>query len=393
MQYKYINVNLTDKNGGTFIAPLLVTGNINTVTVEGNNGLQTNIVKNIYDYTQDTEDTIYTEHTLCYAHINNYYWGGNVGSINGDYFSYKIPVTEGKTYYLQNIRHNANNEVTALFLTSDGELATSTNVNPINTNLLCITIPKNVAYIRIPTSANTKQNVMVLEDVNEALSNYIPYGNCITDYSVLIRDNQVGYTNLKQDVKPHRFYGAKVNTLGDSLTEPGMWQEKLKDLMGFAEIRNYGVGGTTVTSARGEGESTFRDRASLMDDDADLIIVFTSINDNGAAMGTKDSVDVSTIGGAGNVLASMLREKYPTATIVFTSHPHLHWNPWAGNASDMYQEVCKEYGIPFCDILRTSNIDGRNEVANKYFFTDGIHLTDAGFERIAQTIAGFLKTI
>ena len=201
------------------------------------------------------------------------------------------------------------------------------------------------------------------------------------------------YDHLHPTIKPHRWYGAKVNTLGDSLTAPGKWQEKLKDLMGFAEIRNYGVGGTTVTSARGEGESTFRDRAPSMSDDADLIIVFTSINDNGASMGDAKSTDVSTIGGAGNVLATMLRSKYPTATIVFTSHPHLHWNDWAGKSADMYKKVCELHGIPFCDILRTSNIDGRNEVANKHFFTDGIHLTDAGFERIAQTIAGFLKTI
>lgn len=388
MEYKYINTKLIDSNGKIFTSPLLIMKS--ETSSQGNNELQVNTVKNIYDLTQDTVNTIYTEHTSCYTHDNSYYWGGTVGSLDGDYFSYKIPVISGKSYYIQNVRRSQDNEVTALFCTSDGELAISPNVSPINTNLSYITIPNNVAYIRVPVSASTRQNVMVLEGTEVALSNYIPYGDCLIDYSVLIRDNQVSFTNLQQTSKPHRFYGKKVNTIGDSLTAPGLWQKYLKDLMGFSEIRNYGVAGTTVTSARGEGESTFRDRAPLMDDDADLIIVFTSINDNGASIGTWNSEDVSTVGGAGNVLVKLLRDKYPHSDIIFTSNPHTHWE-WSFEACDMYKEVCRHHSIPFCDLLGTCGIDGTNKTENAYYYSDGIHLTDVGQYRIAQTIAGFLR--
>lgn len=352
-------------------------------------------LKNIYDWTKDNAGSVYTEHTLCYSHSTTYYWGGAEGSIDGDYYSYKIPVISGKTYYLQNVRFSASNEVKALFCTSDGELATYPNVNPINTHLSSIVIPDNVSYIRVPTSAKGKYDVMVLEDSNNPATNYIPFGTCIIGHATMIKDNQVAFTNLQYNVKPHRWYGAKVNTLGDSLTAPGVWQQKLKDIMGFSEIRNYGVGGTCVTNHRGTG-NTYIDRAPDMDDDADLIIVFTSINDYGVEIGTVNDTGRETIGGAANTLASLLQEKYPYSTIVFTSHPHTTGdgpNSWPYQSSDMYKEVCGYKAIPFCDLLRTSNINRQVQSSSDYFFKDTIHCTDSGYERIAQTLAGFLRGI
>lgn len=349
-------------------------------------------IENIFDVSKNIDTEVDITHTGAYTNPSSWYWKGT-GSFTGEHLSYKIEIEEGVDYYIQNANVSASNEARALFCTENGEYSTIQHYLNTNNNTFNIPVGTGIKYIRIPVNANKLNEVMVLKNTNVEVNNYIPFGTQIEGLNVSLKDNQVEYPHLNQTIKPHRWYGAKVNTLGDSLTAPGKWQEKLKELMGFSEIRNYGVGGTTVTSARGEGESTFRDRVTLMDDDADLIIVFTSINDNGAEMGEVGNTDVSTIAGAGNVLMTMLREKYPTKTIVFTSHPHLHWNPWAGNASDTYKKVCELHGIPFCDILRTSNIDGRNETANAYFFTDGIHLTEAGFERIAQTIAGFLRTI
>lgn len=239
-----------------------------------------------------------------------------------------------------------------------------------------------------------------LEQVNINKADISRLSNTKLDTVELVGNNLIFKANdniiatIRMDgLNTHKWVGAKVNFLGDSLTAPGRYQEILKEIMGFSVIRNYGVGGTTVTSARNEGVSTYRDRAPAMDDDADLIIVFTSINDNASPMGTPDSEDVSTIGGAGNVLAKMLQEKYPTKTIVFTSHPHLHWNSWAGEAADMYKQVCETRGIPFCDLLRTSGINGNIPTSKEHYFTDGIHLTEAGFQRVAETLAGFLKML
>ena len=350
-----------------------------------------NSIENVFDISKNIESSIDATHTGAYNHVNRWYWYGT-GSIDGDFLSYKIEIEEGIDYYVQGVNASKDNECRALFCTADGEYSTIYDYLNTNANTFNIPVGTGIKYIRVPVKSGKLNEVMVLKNRTTAVDHYVPYGTEVEGLVSNIKESQIEYDNLQQPVKPHRFYGAKVNTLGDSLTAPGKWQAYLKDIMGFSEIRNYGVGGTTVTSARGEGESTFRDRAPSMDDDADLIIVFTSINDNGAAYGTYNSTDVSTVGGAGNVLATMLREKYPHSDIIFTSNPHTHWE-WSFGACDMYKEVCRHHSIPFCDLLGTCGIDGTNDVEKSYYYSDGIHPTDAGQYRIAQTIAGFLRTL
>ena len=144
-----------------------------------------------------------------------------------------------------------------------------------------------------------------------------------------------------------------------------------------------------------------------MADDLDLIIVMTSINDNGAAYGVynaendtgtladaedKTSNDVSTIAGAGLALIDILRTKYPHADIVFFSHPHTHWG-WSFGEADMYREVCGRHAVPFFDLLRYSGIDGTVDAEKSYYFTDGVHLTAAGNDRLADYMAACLRAL
>lgn len=365
------------------------------------------VVKNVFDLSQNTEENVYTEHGTAFHHVTGRYWGGT-GSYDGEHFSYLIPVSPGEKYYLQNINLPADNYASAIFYTADKELTTQRGTLTAQYN--AITVPATAAYMRIPVTADTVDTVMVLTGTTEPLDVYIPYGGqTVPGLYGDIGARGVSFDRFGKDAKYHRFMGARVGCLGDSLTNMATngWIKRLSELMGFASITNYGVSGTTVTSARGEGESTYRDRAPNMSDDLDLVIVMTSINDNGAPYGVyneandtgtladaadKTANDVSTIAGAGLALIDILRNKYPNSDIVFFSHPHTHWG-WSFGEADMYREICGRHSIPFFDLLRYSGMDGTFSADNTAYFTDGVHLTAAGNDRVADYMAACLRAL
>lgn len=363
------------------------------------------VVKNVFDLSQNTEENAFLDYCKAYQHDTGRYWGG-AGDYAGAYFSYLIPVKPGEKYYLQNINVSASNEASSIFFTTDKELTTQSGTLCAGGNY--ITVPATAAYMAIPVHADTVDTVMVLSGTENPLDIYVPYGYIVPEMFGNVGDNGIPWEKLAVNAKPHRFHCAKVGCLGDSLTEMGnSWQSRLKSHMGFASITNYGVSGTTVTSERGEGETTYRDRAPDMSDDLDLIIVMTSINDDGAAYGVyneaqdtgtkvdatdKTTNDVSTIAGAGLALIDILRNKYPHADIVFFSHPHTHWG-WSFGEADMYREICGRHSIPFFDLLRYSGMDGTFSADNTAYFTDGVHLTAAGNNRVADYMAACLRTL
>lgn len=366
----------------------------------------TGVVKNVFDISQNTEENAYLEHAHAFQHGSGRYWGGT-GSYDGNYFSYLIPVSPGDKYYLQNIILPADNYASAIFYTADKELTTQSGTLTAGGNY--ITVPATAAYMRVPVHADTVDTVMVLTGTDEPLSVFIPYeGQIVPGLYGDISDEGIPFSKMAMSAKYHRFKGARVGCLGDSLTAMGnRWQTRLANLMSFSSITNYGVSGTTLTSARNEGESTYRDRAPNMSDDLDLVIVMTSINDNGApygvyneAQGTgtkadasdKTTNDVSTIAGAGLALIDILRNKYPHSDIVFFSHPHTHWG-WSFGEADMYREVCGRHSIPFFDLLRYSGMDGTFAEDKTEYFTDGVHLTAAGNDRLADYMAACLRTL
>jgi lysophospholipase L1-like esterase len=382
---------LYDANGNTIEVSGGSSGEIadKSITPEKLSG----VVKNVFDLSQNTEGNAYLEHGKAYQHDTGRYWGG-AGDYSGAYFSYLIPVNPGEKYYLQNINVNASNEASAIFFTVDKELTTQNGTLCAGGNY--ITVPATAAYMAIPVHADTVDTVMVLYGTENPLDIYVPYGYIVPELFGNVGNKGIAWEKLAMNAKPHRFHGARVGCLGDSLTELGNgWQARLKSHMGFASIINYGVSGTTVTSARGEGESTYRDRAPNMSDDLDLIIVMTSINDNGATYedtsGGEDH-NVSTIEGAGLALIDILRNKYPGKDIVFFSHPHTHWG-WSFGEADMYREVCGRHSIPFFDLLRYSGMDGTFSADNTAYFTDGVHLTAAGNDRVAHYMAACLRTL
>lgn len=367
------------------------------------------VVKNVFDLSQNTEENALAEYANAAHHSSGRYWGG-AGSYDGNYFSYLIPVKPGEKYYLQNIINRegmSTADATAVFYTADKEL--TTQAYTLTAMGHYITVPATAYYMRVPVHADTVDTVMVLTGTENPVNVYIPYGGQIVpNLFGDIAAKGVSFDRLNNDAKYHRFTGARVGCLGDSLTHMSSdgWIKRLSELMGFASITNYGVSGTCVTSHRGEGQ-TYRDRAHNMADDLDLVIVFTSCNDHGSPIGVyntsertgtladatdKTTNDVSTIAGAGLELIKILRNKYPHKDIVFFSNPHTDTD-WAFNAADMYKNVCGRHSVPFFDLLRYSGMDHTFDADKIYYYTDGTHLTSAGNNRVADYMAACLRTL
>lgn len=387
----------------------LYDANGNILTVGGGNVSVSGAVRNVFDISKNTEENAYLEHDQAFHHPTIRSWGG-VGDYAGSYFSYLIPVSPGERYYLQNVhRVSGDNNATAIFYTADKQFTTQSNTLTAMGN--AITIPQTAAYMRVPVHADTVDTVMVLKDATDAATVFIPYDKqMVPGLFGEIGVKGVGFDRLGNDARFHRFIGAKVGCLGDSLTNMASngWIKRLKELMGFASITNYGVSGTTVTSARGEGESTFRDRAPNMADDLDLIIVLTSINDYGSPIGVynpkegtgtlenaedKTVNDVSTIAGAGLELIRILREKYPYKDIVFFSHPHPNWGDWCYKEEAMYKTICGRHAVPFFELLSNSGLYGAEHDKETHYYIDSTHLSDAGNERMAEYMAACLRTV
>ena len=51
------------------------------------------------------------------------------------------------------------------------------------------------------------------------------------------------------------------------------------------------------------------------------------------------------------------------------------------------------YAIPVLDLYRVSGIQPRVEALKQRYMPDGLHPNDAGNERIAEKLIGFLKTL
>lgn len=381
----------------------------NIIPVGGGSVNVSGSARNVFDISQNTEENAYLEHDQAFHHPTQRSWGG-AGDYAGAYFSYLIPVKPGEIYYLQNIhRVSGDNNATAIFYTAAKELTTERYALTAAGN--AITIPATAAYMRIPVHADTVDTVMALKDATEPASVFVPYDKQIVPglYGE-VGTKGIAFDKLDNDARFHRFIGAKAGCLGDSLTNMATngWIKRLKELMGFASITNYGMSGTTVTSARGEGENTYRDRAPNMAEDLDLIIVMTSINDYGAEIGVynptektgtledatdKTVNDVSTIAGAGLELVRILREKYPYKDIVFFSNPHPEWGEWCYQAAEMYRTICARNTIPFFDMLAYSGIYGGKSGEATHFYIDSTHMSDAGNDRIADFMAASLRTL
>lgn len=205
----------------------------------------------------------------------------------------------------------------------------------------------------------------------------------------------------------------KINFLGDSITEgtgcsaeDKIYLNLMKERCSLAAARNYGWGGTRIARQSDdvpENPRAYCDRYMLMDDDADIIVVFGGTNDFGhgdAKIGcNRDRIPTSYYG-AWHILLEGLINKYPGKEIVIMTPVHRgdgqllsRNNEPLSRYVEIIKEIAAQYAIPVLDLYACSGIAPEIEINKKLLCPDGLHPNDLGHERIYSRLVGFLKSL
>lgn len=208
-----------------------------------------------------------------------------------------------------------------------------------------------------------------------------------------------------------------LNCLGDSTTwgdngiESGgnniSWTTHLQDILPFKTVRNYGVRASRVAITPDRTDS-FIERYDDMEKDADIVTVFGGINDfqHNVPLGTIEDQDPHSFYGALNTLIKGVVSMYPTQPIIFMTptknnfkHPTKRYpTTLQANKLGLFQRdyvqamvrSCDLYSVPVIDLYTESGISPfLPEYVPKYM-PDGMHYSDAGYERLSHRIAGEL---
>ena len=218
--------------------------------------------------------------------------------------------------------------------------------------------------------------------------------------------------------------GLKVNFLGDSITEgvgasspETVYHAVLKKEAGLKTARNYGISGTRFALQKGTPErpkddyvdvNSFSERFSVMDDDADVVVVFGGTNDYGhgdAPIGGFSDRTPETFYGACHYLFSGLIKKYLGKQIVIMTPLHRVgemkntgssklWG--AGTLKeyvDIIREVAEFYSLPVLDLYKESGMQPEIEEVKEMFIPDGLHPNDNGNKVIARKLQKFLESL
>ena len=218
--------------------------------------------------------------------------------------------------------------------------------------------------------------------------------------------------------------GKKANFLGDSITQgigtccqEHIYLNLLKERVGLAEVRNYGISGTRYAIQRGTisrpkddfaDVNSFSERFDRMEDDADIVIVFGGTNDYGhgdAMLGTFSDRTPDTFYGACHFLYSGLIRKYIGKTIVIMTPLHRcnELSEYGMTKEIRYaalkeyvniiREVAEYYSIPVLDLYASSGLQPEVEEIKNTYIPDGIHPNDLGHQIIADKLETFLRNL
>lgn len=215
--------------------------------------------------------------------------------------------------------------------------------------------------------------------------------------------------------------GKIINFLGDSITEgvgtsgqDYVFHGLLKKKYGLKEVRNYGIGGTRI-ARQTEITCLTRDRdfilrAGMMNNDADVVVVFGGTNDFGngqAPLGSIDNMDMHTFYGGVHTLIRNLIHEYYNKHIVFITPLHRlneescygTWKPDGVEQRPLkdyvkaIREVCEYYSVPVLDLFASGELAGNTpEWYNKYM-PDGVHPNDEGHKIIANKLGKLLENL
>ncbi|MEE0945623.1 MAG: SGNH/GDSL hydrolase family protein [Acutalibacteraceae bacterium] len=224
----------------------------------------------------------------------------------------------------------------------------------------------------------------------------------------------------KLEVMEMELKGAKINFLGDSITEgsgSSCTEKRYTNLIAQktgAVCNNYGIGGTRIAEQLKPSDNpiidkTFGSRVCEMETDADCIIVFGGTNDFGhgdAPLGSMEDRTTKTFYGALHSLCISLIEKYPTAKIgILTPFHRCNEDNLRGDGSkefdaaplktyvEIIREVAEYYSLPVLDLFKCSGLQPKIPIIKEMYMPDGLHPNDRGYELLADKIIKFIETL
>lgn len=309
-----------------------------------------------------------------------------------------IAVEPGKTYTRTHDKHIA-------FYGQQKDFLSGTE----STGSKSVTIPAGCYNVRV--SVDKRINTVDTYQFEE--------GSVETEYEgfglVLPTENKgtpVSYDNLLR--KDNVWKEVSGDSLGDSLTAAGIYQNLVKQSLGLNAYLNHGIGGSRVS---GQAEDAFHQdvRINALDLSVFFVTIMGGTNDwaQSAPMGDMDSVDVNTFIGAYKTVIEKILDVNPEIVIFIMTPPYsllpnrtdpTTGQPWSDTSGEKnllglsikdYAEaavkVAELYALPIIDLNKTVGWSSSN--IDSFMLLEGqnlIHPNQKGHIRIAQRLKGSL---
>lgn len=269
-------------------------------------------------------------------------------------------------------------------------------------NLASLVSPANAYFIRVTVGGVDFPTYQF--EQGSASTQYIPYGGKLS---------KIDQIQAQSPSAANRFFGLRVNFLGDSITwgySPADDGSRLANpfptlvgnTLGFSIVNNYGISGSTIGDLGGGANSPFCERYSSMDTYADLTFVLGGTNDwaKNVPLGTITDSTSASFYGALNTLVTGLLNQYPTQTIVLATPMHRQGDTVKNSVGSILNDyrnaviaIGEKYGVAVLDLYATSGFIPDNTTNFNAICPDGRHPNDIGHVKLANRISGFLRTI
>ena len=317
-------------------------------------------------------------------------------------------------------------------LPTEGYYVIIVTYNPLNDEI-------SIIYANGESLKNQLSTIETNQVICYGLTNgktYFTFGNINEDYmKVILKQNlNTDETSdddkiipkfgekliLTREIQKNKWFNKKVNFLGDSVTKGENRADSykrmkddniasiVKEQFGFSVARNYGVGGSRITTHFGNNNGMI-DRYNNMDNDADLIVVWGGTNDFGANveignLDLNDLTDNTKFKTAFYNLLKGLIKKYTGKQLLVITPMHRK-DSTPDNVANSAGHVLKDYRnaeIEIAELLGIPVLDMWSELGGTPFIDsfkttympDGLHPSILGMRvYVGERICNKIKNI
>ena len=278
----------------------------------------------------------------------------------------------------------------------------------------------NAKYIKFAFYGEKVDEIMIIKD-HEYPSEYIAYGK---EYSKKLNDYIKELFPDFEDIShtltllKEPFYKKTILFSGDSISQALIvnddgtygvnrgWPEIIQENNPHATVKNYGVGGTTISKRNGTTDSILERLETMYSKhpNADYVILQGGVNDCYAnvplgeiSTGYKATLDETTFCGAMESLLknAILKWKGKKIGFIITFKvPTADYNNFEKYMSRA-KSICEKWSVPYIDLYNNSGLEYHmDEIKNSYSYEKGgLHPNVAGYEIITPKIESWLKTL